>query len=69
MKKSDFRRNLESTIISKVYACSDVKLAEAAALMIECEQCTIKRQCGESGTGCTSEYYNAIVNARREAGE
>lgn len=65
-KKTDFRRTLESLIIYKVYACSEVRLAEVAALMIDCDQCTIKRECGESGTGCASEYYNAIVKARRK---
>ena len=67
MKKTDFRRNLDSLIISKVYACGEVRLAEAAALMVDCDQCTLKRDCEESGEGCTSTFYKAIVNARREA--
>jgi len=61
MKKTDFRRNLESIIISKVYACSDVKLAQAAALMIDCQDCPIKRECWELGLGCESAYYNQII--------
>lgn len=64
MKKTDFRRNLESLIISNVYACDDLKLARAAALMIGCDQCTIKRECNGSGLGCESVYYDMI---RREA--
>lgn len=67
MKKTDFRRKLESSIISQVYACGEVRLAEAAALMLDCDQCTLKRDCEESGEGCESTFYKAIVNARREA--
>lgn len=37
MEKTKFRSNLESIIVSKVYTCSDVKLAQAAALMIDCQ--------------------------------
>ena len=66
MKKTDFRRKLESNIISKVYACGEVRLAEVAALMIDCDQCTLKRDCEGSGLGCESMYYKAIINARRE---
>lgn len=64
MKKTDFRSNLESIIISKVYSCDDVKLAKVAALMIECEECKIKRDCEGSGLGCESVYYKEILRSK-----
>lgn len=60
MKKTDFRRNLESIIISKIYSCDDVKLAEAAELMINCNECGIERYCTRLGLGCENAYYYAI---------